>query len=59
MMKKRRLQISASVLILVALVLIVTALANEQASVWGVGLLVVATAMVLSVATHTVGGQRS
>ena len=54
-MTKRRLQITASALIMVALVLLVIGLKNEQPVVWGLGLLFVAAAMVMSLATRWVG----
>jgi hypothetical protein len=55
MMTKRTLQITASVLILLALVLIVIGLSNEEPAVWGLGLLIVSAAMVMSLATRWVG----
>lgn len=54
-MTKRTLRIAASVLILVALVLIVAGLANEQPVVWGLGLIAVAIAMAMSLATRWAG----
>ena len=55
-MTKRALQITASVLILVALALIVIGLADRQPVMWGLGLLAVAIAMLMSLATRWVGG---
>lgn len=55
MMTKRRLQITASALIIGALVVIVIGLKSEQPVVWGAGLLFVAVAMVMSLATRWVG----
>jgi hypothetical protein len=52
---KRTLQISASALILIALVLIVIGLAREQPVVWGLGLIAVAAAMIMSLATRWAG----
>jgi hypothetical protein len=54
-MSKRRLRIVASVLILVALVLLVVGLASDQGLVWGLGLGSVAIAMAMSLATRWVG----
>ena len=54
-MTKRTLGITASILILVALALIVAGLANERPVVWGLGLLVVAIAMIMSLATRWAG----
>lgn len=54
-MTKQALRIAASVLILVALALIVIGLENEQPLVWGVGLVAVAAAMIMSLATRWVG----
>lgn len=54
-MTKRTLQIAASILIVVALALIVAGLANEQAVVWGLGLIAVAIAMIMSLATRWAG----
>jgi hypothetical protein len=54
-MTKRSLQISASALILVALALIVTGLGSEQPVVWGLGLVAVAAAMIMSLATRWAG----
>ena len=54
-MTKRELLIAASALILVALALIVTGLANELPLVWGLGLIAVGTAMVMSLATRWAG----
>lgn len=55
MMTKRRLQITTSALIIGALVVIVIGLKGEQPVVWGAGLLFVAVAMVMSLATRWVG----
>jgi hypothetical protein len=54
-MTKRTLGIAASILIVVALALIVAGLANEQAVVWGLGLIAVAIAMIMSLATRWAG----
>ena len=54
-MTKRTLQIGASALILVALALIVIGLMNEWPVLWGLGLLAVGVAMVMSLATRWVG----
>jgi hypothetical protein len=54
-MTKRELQVVASALIFVALALIVMGLANESPIVWGLGLIAVATAMVMSLATRWAG----
>lgn len=54
-MTKRTLRIAASILIVVALALIVAGLANEQAVVWGLGLIAVAIAMIMSLATRWAG----
>ncbi len=54
-MTKRTLGIAASVLILVALALIVAGLANELPVAWGFGLIAVALAMVMSLATRWAG----
>ena len=54
-MTKRTLRIVVSVLILVALALIVRGLENEQAPVWGLGLLAVAIAMIMSLAARWAG----
>lgn len=54
-MKKHSLQIAATVLILVALVLLVAGLASERSSVWGLGLVAVGGAMAMSLATRWVG----
>ena len=54
-MTKRTLRIAASILIVVALTLIVVGLANEQAVVWGLGLIAVAIAMIMSLATRWAG----
>jgi hypothetical protein len=54
-MTKRTLLIAASVLILVALALIVAGLASERPVVWGLGLVAVAVAMVMSLATRWAG----
>lgn len=53
--RKRTLAITASILILVGLALVVTGLANERPVVWGVGLIAVAIAMAMSLATRWVG----
>ena len=54
-MTKRTLRIAASILIVVALALIVAGLANEQAVVWGLGLIAVGIAMIMSLATRWAG----
>lgn len=54
-MTKRTLQMAASGLILSALVLLVAGLANDLPVVWGLGLLAVAAAMTMSLATRWVG----
>ena len=54
-MTKRTLGIAASVLILVALALIVAGLTNELPVAWGLGLIAVALAMVMSLATRWAG----
>lgn len=54
-MTRRTLRIAASILIVVALALIVTGLAHGQAVVWGLGLIAVAIAMIMSLATRWAG----
>ena len=54
-MTKRTLGIAASVLILVALALIVAGLTNELPVAWGLGLIAVTLAMVMSLATRWAG----
>jgi hypothetical protein len=54
-MTKRRLQIAASALILAAVALLVIGLANELPIVWGLGLIAVGIAMIMSLATRWAG----
>lgn len=54
-MSVRGLQLGASALIAVALGLIVSGLAQDRAWVWGLGLIAVAAAMVMSLATRWAG----
>jgi hypothetical protein len=54
-MTKRTLLIAASVLILMALALIVLGLANERPVVWGLGLIAVAVAMIMSLGARWAG----
>lgn len=54
-MTKRELRIAATALILVGLALIVIGLANERSFVWGLGLIAVGIAMVMSLATRWAG----
>lgn len=54
-MTKRKLRISAAGLILLSLALLVAGLGNEQPLVWGLGLIAVGVAMVMSLATRWAG----
>lgn len=54
-MTKRALLIAASDLILVALALLVVGLADELPVAWGLGLIAVAIAMIMSLATRWAG----
>jgi hypothetical protein len=54
-MTKRTLQITASILILLALQFLVIGLANERPVVWGLGLAAVAVAMTMSLVTRWTG----
>lgn len=51
-MSKRTLQVAATVLILVALALIVSGLSYAQPEIWGLGLIAVGMAMLMSLATR-------
>lgn len=51
-MSKRSLQITASVLILGALGLLVAGLDSDAPMIWGAGLVAVALAMIISLATR-------
>jgi hypothetical protein len=54
-MTKFALRIGASTLILVALALLVIGLANERPVVWGLGLIAMGIAMILSLVTRWTG----
>ena len=54
-MTKRKLRIADSGLVLVALVLIVIGLVKEQPVVWGLGLIAVGVAMIMSLVTRWAG----
>jgi hypothetical protein len=54
-MTRGTLRIAATIFIVVALALIVAGLANEQAVVWGLGLIPVGIAMIMSLARRWAG----
>ena len=51
-MQKHQIYLLASVLILIALIMIVIGLGNQMAVVWGIGLVVITAAMLLSLSSR-------
>jgi hypothetical protein len=53
-LSKKRIYLLASVLILISLALIVVGLGSQTAGIWGAGLVVITTAMLLSLSSRWV-----